>query len=340
MSTDKVTDAVIEEIARAWASIDGKSKQFDDCKADASLEDEFGHYGGYMAEARELVRRSPSLSAAFVASVQHFAGEPVGFGCFDKGLLFATFHSLSDAEDEARMHQDTEVYPVYRHPPAAPLADAKTLIDGFEKAFLNRMLVETDGRKRAYEKARVGLLAALSEAEQQPVAVKPQCCMCGRKDLSTVEGDGGTECELPDGRWVCSFDCWDRAVAPPAKREAGEAAAPVQDVVGFDLPADIIESLLAIGPVEWGVSLTQSDEKHASDLLDTLRITREHFGVTDEETGIHGVYLEGTGTVLAHTGMSPNSPQHARILVGAWNQLVEIAKTRAVLSTPEGSDNG
>ena len=100
------------------------------------------------------------------------------------------------------------------------------------------------------------------------------------------------------------------------------------------LPSDIIESLLAIGPVEWGVSLTQSDEKHAYDLLDTLRVTREHFGVIDKETGIHGVYLEGTGTVLAHTGMSPNSPQHARILAGAWNQLVEIAKAHA--AAPEG----
>lgn len=42
----------------------------------------------------------------------------------------------------------------------------------------------------------------------------PQCCMCGKKYLSTVEGDGGTECELSDGRWVCSAECWDRAVEP------------------------------------------------------------------------------------------------------------------------------
>lgn len=44
--------------------------------------------------------------------------------------------------------------------------------------------------------------------------VKPQCCMCGKKGLSTVEGDGGAECELSDGRWVCSAECWDRAVEP------------------------------------------------------------------------------------------------------------------------------
>jgi hypothetical protein len=101
-----------------------------------------------------------------------------------------------------------------------------------------------------------------------------------------------------------------------------------KDQVAYELPTDVVDSLLAIGVVEWGVSLTQPDEKHASDLLDTMRITREHFGIADEETAIHGVYIEGTGTVLAHTGMSPNSPQHARILVGAWNQLVEIAKAQ------------
>jgi len=93
-----------------------------------------------------------------------------------------------------------------------------------------------------------------------------------------------------------------------------------------ELPKDIVESLLAIGIIEWGVSLTQPDEKHASDLLDTIKLTREHFNIADEDTGIHGIYLEGTGIVLAHTGMSPNSPQHARILAGAWNQLVEIAR--------------
>lgn len=99
------------------------------------------------------------------------------------------------------------------------------------------------------------------------------------------------------------------------------------EALDMKLPDDIIDSLLSIGYVEWGVTFSQADEKHASDLMDTIRTTREHFGIDDEETAIHGVYLEGTGTVLAHTGMSPNSPQHARILVGAWNKLVEMAKT-------------
>lgn len=94
-----------------------------------------------------------------------------------------------------------------------------------------------------------------------------------------------------------------------------------------DLPEDIIESLLAIGKVEWGQTFTQSDEKHVEDLRDTLRLTREYFGMEVGDTALHGVYIEGQGVVLAHTGMSPNSPQHARILAGAWNQLVDIAES-------------
>jgi hypothetical protein len=50
------------------------------------------------------------------------------------------------------------------------------------------------------------VLAALPAAN-----TSAQCCMCGKTGLSTVEGDGCTECELSDGRWVCSSDCWDKA---------------------------------------------------------------------------------------------------------------------------------
>ncbi|OAM84206.1 hypothetical protein [Devosia elaeis] len=38
-----------------------------------------------------------------------------------------------------------------------------------------------------------------------------QCCMCGKTGLSTIEGDGGTECQLEDGRWTCSEPCWEKA---------------------------------------------------------------------------------------------------------------------------------
>ncbi len=49
------------------------------------------------------------------------------------------------------------------------------------------------------------------------VQTAPQCCMCGKRGLSTAE-DGGPECELHDGRWTCSRKCYDAAcslMAPP-----------------------------------------------------------------------------------------------------------------------------
>lgn len=35
------------------------------------------------------------------------------------------------------------------------------------------------------------------------------CCMCHKQDLSTVEGDGGMECQLSNGEWVCSVECYE-----------------------------------------------------------------------------------------------------------------------------------
>jgi hypothetical protein len=56
----------------------------------------------------------------------------------------------------------------------------------------------------------------------QAVAGAAQCCMCGKKGLSTEE-DGGPECELADGRWVCSSDCYDVALGIMLKPVAGAA---------------------------------------------------------------------------------------------------------------------
>lgn len=38
------------------------------------------------------------------------------------------------------------------------------------------------------------------------------CCICFKTGLSTVEDDGGTECQLSDGRWVCSRECYEEAL--------------------------------------------------------------------------------------------------------------------------------
>lgn len=91
------------------------------------------------------------------------------------------------------------------------------------------------------------------------------------------------------------------------------------------LPQDVVDAVLSIGPVEWGATDAQSDEKHIADFANTLRLTREHFA-TEGNAALHGIYIAGSNTVVAHTGTSPNSPQHARILAGAWNCLVDAAK--------------
>jgi len=46
---------------------------------------------------------------------------------------------------------------------------------------------------------------------------------------------------------------------------------------------------------------------------------------------MHGLYIGGSDTVLCHTGTSPNSPTHARILTVLWNRFVEEA---AIANTP------
>jgi len=54
--------------------------------------------------------------------------------------------------------------------------------------------------------------------EGKPIKVKrlkvANCCVCGRIVDTREVCYGGDEfgCELTDGRWTCSFDCWDTAV--------------------------------------------------------------------------------------------------------------------------------
>lgn len=70
-----------------------------------------------------------------------------------------------------------------------------------------------------YNGALDDVLCLLAESERPA-----QCCMCGKKGLSTVEGDGGPECQLDDDRWTCSRECWDRATAQPAPDALAEAS--------------------------------------------------------------------------------------------------------------------
>lgn len=61
------------------------------------------------------------------------------------------------------------------------------------------------------EALRPAIARAIAIARDEGRA-EAQCCACGKTGLSTVEDDGGTECQLDDGRWTCSQDCYDRAL--------------------------------------------------------------------------------------------------------------------------------
>lgn len=61
MAETEFSDVIVERFARAWASIDGKSEAFDRERGIAPDYDDpeyTGHFEGYMAEARELLKRA------------------------------------------------------------------------------------------------------------------------------------------------------------------------------------------------------------------------------------------------------------------------------------------
>lgn len=146
----------------------------------------------------------------------------------------------------------------------------------------------------------------------------------------------------PAGRWCCQH-CYDDIGDEPGERplwaelpKAVHLAAEVERLQtalaamqrdthgGVTLPDEMATAILAIGRVEWGGPDPRSDEKHVEDFANTLRLTREHFK-TEGPQALHGVYIEGTGIVVCHTGTSPNSGIHAQTLTGAWNWLLAIA---------------
>jgi len=80
----------------------------------------------------------------------------------------------------------------------------------------------------------------------------------------------------------------------------------------------------AIGHVEWGTTHKHDADGHADHIRKSVEITAETFGQTKKQK-MHGLYAKGTETVIGHTGTSPNSPTHARILTALWNKFVDDA---------------
>lgn len=101
------------------------------------------------------------------------------------------------------------------------------------------------------------------------------------------------------------------------------------------IPREVAEQVLSMGRVEWGATDELTEAGHLEHLQSSLRLTREAFNYADVPVAMHGLYLEGTGTVLCHTGTSPNSGANAAALTGAWNWLHDQCALEAEYPTEE-----
>ena len=91
-----------------------------------------------------------------------------------------------------------------------------------------------------------------------------------------------------------------------------------------DVLAEMQKAALAIGHVEWGTTHELDAKGHSEHVGRSVEITRQNFDQTKPQK-MHGLYVKGTKAVLGHTGTSPNSPTHARILTALWNKFVDDA---------------
>ncbi|MDJ1632299.1 hypothetical protein [Rhizobium rhizogenes] len=127
-----ITAEIIEEVARAWASIDGNGELFDSCKVSREQEKALGHYGGYMAEAEELFRRSPKFTAAFAL----IPGQPAFLMCEACGTLVDDRREC----DCTKLGTDTQrIVGLYRGPVDREglLEEARKVIEPFANAARN-----------------------------------------------------------------------------------------------------------------------------------------------------------------------------------------------------------
>jgi hypothetical protein len=90
----------------------------------------------------------------------------------------------------------------------ALITRAKLLVDAMTPDELTAM---TKAQQESWVRGEMGMGETVGKVS---AALEPdttaQCCACGKKGLSIAE-DGGPECELADGRWTCSRECYDLA---------------------------------------------------------------------------------------------------------------------------------
>lgn len=154
--------------------------------------------------------------------------------------IFAEFHKELRAANDARERAEHQI------------AVRRQIMS--EQIAVNKMQRITIDELQAECRA---LVAAAHEA---------QCCMCGKKGLSTAE-DGGPECQLTDGRWTCSAACYCQATgddtlpASPARDDKLSFTPEMRSLYNESAPR---------GPEDFE-SLLQQSERLFSKITDHLR---------------------------------------------------------------------
>ncbi len=103
-------------------------------------------------------------------------------------------------------------------------------------------------------------------------------------------------------------------------------------MVLFNLDDEQVAHLKKYGGVDWGGVGPHSDEKHAEQTLQSLKITRETSKLEGDQL-LHGVFAKGNDTIVCHTGTSPVGAMHAQILTGLWNAMYH-----QVMNPPLGTE--
>jgi len=86
---------------------------------------------------------------------------------------------------------------------------------------------------------------------------------------------------------------------------------------------DLAEGLSLWDKPEWGATGPLTKEEHLANHAKSIEITTEAFGL-EEKTQRHFICIEGSETIYADMGMSPNSPKRAQYLVGLLTTLPNI----------------
>ncbi len=93
-----------------------------------------------------------------------------------------------------------------------------------------------------------------------------------------------------------------------------------QYLVLFTLDDEQVEHMKKHGSADWGAVGPHSDETHAEQFLQSLKITREAHSLEGDQK-LNGLFNKGSDVIIGHTGTSPVGALNAQLLTGLWNAM-------------------